>query len=301
VLDPALSATLPEARLERSGTATRPGATPPGVPDDRSPVLVAGASTADSSTGASVGEEATGRSAGAVSCVLEPVDDEPASPASAPGVAGAGAGGVARGALAEGGAGSATPGAALDGGGAESGEGADGVPGDAPDGTLDGSSVSGSTYPSSSAVTRTPRWTYGSSNSGVPLGPIVPTTSPSRIAEPFFTEIEPRCVRMTEYPSAVSTVTTFPLVGTVPANETAPPAAARTSEPAGPATSMPRCWPPAYGWFLSNENGRSTAPFVGQVHALATPGKSAALTRATRSIRRIAPSLLSDKKTAISR
>ncbi|HEY8029550.1 MAG TPA: hypothetical protein VIE38_08590 [Gaiellaceae bacterium] len=50
---------------------------------------------------------------------------------------------------------------------------------------------------------------------------------------------------MTEYPSAVAIVTDFPLVGTVPANVTAPDAGAATGVPAAAPMSMPRCCPPA--------------------------------------------------------
>jgi hypothetical protein len=59
------------------------------------------------------------------------------------------------------------------------------------------------------------------------------------------TPIEPRCVNVTEYPSAVAIVTDFPLVGTVPANVTAPDAGAATGVPAAAPMSMPRCCPPA--------------------------------------------------------
>src|SRR2546430_707426 len=71
-----------------------------------------------------------------------------------------------------------------------------------------------------------PRWTYGTSCSTSPVGPIVPTTASSPTVSPRRTLVEPRCVRVTEYPSAVWIVTTLPLAGTVPANETRPDAGA---------------------------------------------------------------------------
>jgi hypothetical protein len=61
-----------------------------------------------------------------------------------------------------------------------------------------GSSESGSRYPFGSAVSRMPRWTYGSGPSGSPLGPIVPTTSPSPTAVPAGKAIDPRCTRVIE-------------------------------------------------------------------------------------------------------
>ena len=67
------------------------------------------------------------------------------------------------------------------------------------------------------------------------------TASPSATEAPFATAIEPRCVRVTERPAAVSMVMLRPDVGTVPANVTTPAAGARTSEPVAPPTSMPRC------------------------------------------------------------
>jgi hypothetical protein len=73
-----------------------------------------------------------------------------------------------------------------------------------------GRSPSGSTYPSSSDARRIPRWTLGSSCSGVPLRPIVPTVSPSLTAAPFATSTEPRWTRVTEKPSAVRIVTPCP-------------------------------------------------------------------------------------------
>ena len=61
-----------------------------------------------------------------------------------------------------------------------------------------GRNSSGSTYPFGSSERRTPRWTYGMSCSTSPLGPIVPTTSPSETVAPRWTLIEPRWVSVTE-------------------------------------------------------------------------------------------------------
>ena len=63
--------------------------------------------------------------------------------------------------------------------------------------TRAGRNPAGSRYPSSSVATRIPRWTYGVATSGSPLGPIVPTGSPSATAAPFVTTSEPRCVSVT--------------------------------------------------------------------------------------------------------
>ena len=99
----------------------------------------------------------------------------------------------------------------------------------------------------------------------------MPTTSPSAIGAPFATPIEPRCVSVTEYPSAVSIVRLSPLVGTKPAKLTVPLSGATTGSPVAVAPmSMPRCWPAAYGCVSSYENGWSTGPCTGQLHALAT-------------------------------
>ena len=125
-------------------------------------------------------------------------------------------------------------GAGVTGGGAGAGEAVTG-------GGSAGRSESGSTYPCAFAVTRTPMYTYGTSSSGVPLGPTVPTASPSTTCAPPETAIEPRCVSVTEYPSGVAIVTDFPLVGTVPAKLTVPDAGAPTEVPAAAPTSMPRC------------------------------------------------------------
>jgi hypothetical protein len=61
-----------------------------------------------------------------------------------------------------------------------------------------GRNRSGSTYPFGSSERRTPRWTYGTSCSTSPLGPIVPTASPSATLAPRETLIEPRWVSVTE-------------------------------------------------------------------------------------------------------
>src|SRR5215831_21162918 len=138
-----------------------------------------------------------------------------------------------------------------------------------------------------------PRCTYGWSISRSEVGPIEPTGAPSAIVDPLATAIDPRWVSVTEYPSAVSIDTTRPLLGTAPAKLTLPPAAARTPEPRLPAMSMPRCWPPAYGSF-PRLKARSTAPSVGQVHALAVEGtrNTAAATHNTTVTRRIASPLV---------
>lgn len=90
-----------------------------------------------------------------------------------------------------------------------------------------------------------PRCTYGPSTSGVPLGPTVPTTSPSATVAPRETASAPRWVSVTASPSAVSIVTVRPLEGTEPAKVTVPDAGARTGAPAAAPTSIPRCSPPA--------------------------------------------------------
>ena len=121
--------------------------------------------------------------------------------------------------------GSATGGAAAagGGGGAASGIGAGGAAGAggglvAPRG---GSKDSGSTYVSSSP-TRTPRWTYGTSCSGSPVGPGSAMASPSATRPPRFTSNVPRWVSDALYPSFVAIVTVRPLVGTCPANVISP-------------------------------------------------------------------------------
>src|SRR5215218_7224053 len=95
----------------------------------------------------------------------------------------------------------------------------------------------------------------GSVTPGSSLGPIVPTPSPSTTDAPLVTAMEPRWVRVTDQPSAVSIVTHLPLPGTVPANETRPGAGACTVLPTVPATSMPRWNPGAFGCSGSNEYG----------------------------------------------
>jgi hypothetical protein len=59
------------------------------------------------------------------------------------------------------------------------------------------------------------------------------------------TAIEPRCVNVTDSPSAVSMVTDLPLDGTVPAKLTTPDAGATTGVPVAAPTSTPRCCPDA--------------------------------------------------------
>jgi hypothetical protein len=104
-----------------------------------------------------------------------------------------------------------------------------------------GNIVVGSTYPYSSVVLRMPRWTCGSVTPASSLGPIVPTPSPSATVAPFVTTVVPRCVSVTDQPSPVSTVTDCPLPGTEPTKLTTPGAGARTSSPASPPMSTPRC------------------------------------------------------------
>jgi hypothetical protein len=55
-----------------------------------------------------------------------------------------------------------------------------------------GSRVSGSTYPFGSSARLMPRWTYGTSSSASPEGPIVPIGSASATPSPALTTIEPR-------------------------------------------------------------------------------------------------------------
>src|SRR5579862_6962635 len=120
-----------------------------------------------------------------------------------------------------------------------------------------------------------PRWTYGTSSSGVPLGPTEPMTSPSATVAFCATVIEPRCVRLTARPAGVTIVTDLPFVGTVPANVTDPTAGATTGAPEAAPIAMPRCSPAAYGCAGSNEKVCRTGPCTGQVHA-ATQGTTAA-------------------------
>jgi hypothetical protein len=72
-----------------------------------------------------------------------------------------------------------------------------------------GRNLSGSRYPFGSAVSRTPRWTYGPGISPAG-GPIVPTTAPSTTEPLRLTAIEARWTRVTEYPSSVAIVTDRP-------------------------------------------------------------------------------------------
>jgi hypothetical protein len=115
---------------------------------------------------------------------------------------------------------------------------------------------------------------------------MVPTTAPSATASPFRGAIEPRWVSVTLNPSAVRIESVRPLPATVPANVTSPAAGARTSAPGAPPTSIPRCWPAAYG-SLVVEKGRTTAPSLGQDQALAAGASSSAARIAAGSSRRI--------------
>ena len=72
----------------------------------------------------------------------------------------------------------------------------------------------------------------------------MPTVSPSATPSPTDTEIEPRCVSVTDQPSGVRSETVFPLDGSDPAKVTTPSSAERTAEPSTPAMSIPR-WPDA--------------------------------------------------------
>jgi hypothetical protein len=139
--------------------------------------------------------------------------------------------------------------------------------------------------------------TYGVSCVDVPLGPIVPTTAPSATLALFATAIEPRCVSVTEYPSAVWIVSDAPFVGTVPAKLTVPPAGATTGAPAAAPMSMPRCSPAAYGCAGSKEKRWSTGPCAGQLHAPAVGAQSPSNTMTRTNRRMRSPPLLSDWKT----
>jgi hypothetical protein len=152
----------------------------------------------------------------------------------------AGAAGAAAVLDAAGAAGSVTAGAGT-GAGAGAGAGA----GTLPSAARGGRYASGSTYPCAWAAIRMPRWTYGAATSGVPLGPTVPTSSPSATVAPLPIASEPRCVSVTAKPSGVSMVRLSPDEGTAPAKPTVPDAGARTSAPASPPMSMPRCSPAA--------------------------------------------------------
>jgi hypothetical protein len=147
-----------------------------------------------------------------------------------------------------------------------------------------GRKSSGSTYAWSFPAARIPRCTYGPSTSGSPLAPIVPTPSPSATVAPFVTAIEPRWTSVTDQPSAVSIDKVLPPSGTTPANVTIPAAGARTVSPAPPPTSMPRCWPPAYGWVESKENRCWTGPSAGQLQARAEGMTASAIVRTSRGL-----------------
>jgi len=82
---------------------------------------------------------------------------------------------------------------------------------------------------------------YGSACSGSPVGPTVPTVSPSARTAPLATASEPRWVSVTSRPPAVAIVTLNPEAGTEPAKVTDPADGARTGAPAAAPTSMPRC------------------------------------------------------------
>ena len=126
-----------------------------------------------------------------------------------------------------------------------------------------------------------PRCTYGPPCSNVPDGPIVPMRPPSSTVAPFATASEPRCVSVTERPSAVRIETLSPLDGTEPANVTSPPAGAATAVPADEPMSIPRWSPAAYGWAGSNENPDRIGPATGHVHA---PAEGTATTNSTTTI-----------------
>src|SRR5262249_49568911 len=121
--------------------------------------------------------------------------------------------------------------------------------------------------------------------SGSPLGPIVPTPSPSATVAPLVTAIDPSWVSVTDQPSLVRIVTDLPLPGTVPANVTMPGAGAWIVSPAAPPTSTPRCWPAVYGWAGSNEYPSRTGPVAGHVQADAGPAHASARTTTSRNRR----------------
>jgi hypothetical protein len=78
----------------------------------------------------------------------------------------------------------------------------------------------------------------------------------------------------------------LPPLGTVPANETMPPAGATTGAPTVAAMSMPRCWPAEYGCARSKWKGRKTWPSTGHVQARAADAGSATAHRSRTPIRR---------------
>lgn len=162
-------------------------------------------------------------------------------------------------------------GSAVDGGGAAAGGGAACA--------RTGNSDSGSRYPSASAARRTPRWTCGWAFPRSALAPTAPTEPPSSTAAPVTTSVEPSCSSVTAYPSEVRIVTARPPFGTLPTNETVPRTGARTLVLSAAPTSMPRCWPAAYG-SAESENGRSTGPSTGQVQACAA-GATTSVVKAT--------------------
>jgi hypothetical protein len=136
-----------------------------------------------------------------------------------------------------------------------------------------------------------PRYTYGAVSVETPLGPTVPTGSPSATTAPRATSKEPRCTSVTEKPSSVPIVTVLPPVGTVPAKETVPLAGASTGVPVGEPMSIPRCCPAAYG-SDPNEKGRRTGPRTGQVQAQAEVGEASAARAAHASSRIRRPSVV---------
>ncbi|HEY1273721.1 MAG TPA: hypothetical protein VGF25_02370 [Thermoleophilaceae bacterium] len=73
---------------------------------------------------------------------------------------------------------------------------------------------------------------------------------------------------MSKRPSAVRTETVSPEEPAVPANRTSPPAAATTGVPTGPAMSIPRCCPPAYGSSTFRYEVM-TSPWTGQIQSAA--------------------------------
>src|SRR5436305_15046198 len=131
-----------------------------------------------------------------------------------------------------------------------------------------------------------PRCTYGVSCSTTPVGPTVPTVTPSATTSPRRTPIVPRWVSVTEYPSAVSIVSDRPLVGTVPANETVPDAGTATGPAATPPMTTPRCRPAAYG-SAPRSNRWSTGPSTGHVQAAASLASASAATAITTRTARI--------------
>ena len=84
-------------------------------------------------------------------------------------------------------------------------------------------------------------------SSDSPLGPTVPTCSPSATVAPRSTANEPRCTSVTESPCAVSSESVLPPTGTVPAKVTVASTGASTGVPVGAPIEMPRCCPGALG------------------------------------------------------